>query len=240
MTTIDITLDNGTKCTLPTGIFYNNEFHLAKSGKTFPAINPATAKEIAQVQEAQEEDINEAVKAAKNCFENVMDDITPAQRGAMLNKFADAVEANQELLGAIESLDSGKPLATATSDDVGELIGVFRYYAGWTDKIHGKTIDTGKDRLAYTLHEPIGVCAAIIPVRHSIHQANLVQLPTRHVVLEDSTCFRVWKYNRFEASGSNTAKRPLLGDLDERHIPAWCDQYLSRLRKVCRTTTCSS
>ena len=163
MTTVEITLPSGQTYQQPTGLFINNEFRPAKSGKTFSTVNPATGKELAQVSEAEESDINDAVLAAKKCFETTMENITPAQRGQILNKFADAIEKNAELIGAIESADSGKPLSAATTDDVGELINVFRYYAGWSDKIHGKTIDTGRDRLAYTLHEPIGVCGQIIP-----------------------------------------------------------------------------
>lgn len=122
-----ITLPNGFTYEQPTGIFYDNEFHASKAGATFSTENPATAKEIVQVQESKEEDINAAVASAKLCFETLMDDITPAARGDILYRFAQAVEADKDLIGAIESADSGKALERATEDDVGELINVFKY-----------------------------------------------------------------------------------------------------------------
>lgn len=122
-----ITLPNGTSYEQPTGIFYGNEFHAAKAGKTFGTVNPSTGKEIVQVQESLEDDINAAVASAKVCFETLMDDITPATRGDILYRFAQAVEADKELIGAIESADSGKALERATEDDVSELINVFKY-----------------------------------------------------------------------------------------------------------------
>lgn len=123
----NITPPGGKAYDQPTGIFYNNEFHASKSGKTFGTINPSTGEEIVQVQESEEADIYAAVASAKLCFETLMDDVTPAARGEMLWKFADAVEAHKDIIAGIESMDGGKPLATATSDDLGEVVGVFRY-----------------------------------------------------------------------------------------------------------------
>lgn len=122
-----LTLPSGKSYEQPTGIFYNNEFHASKSGKTFGTINPATGKEIVQVQESESADINAAVAAAKSCFETTMEDVSPAERSEMLWKFANAVDAQKETIAAIESIDGGKPLATALSDDLGELIAVFKY-----------------------------------------------------------------------------------------------------------------
>lgn len=122
-----ITLPSGKTYEQPVGIFYDNKFHASKAGKTFATLNPATGKDIAQVQESEAVDIDAAVASAKLCFETLMEDISPAERGQMLWKFADAVEADKEAIAAIESIDGGKPLATALSDDLGELVGVFRY-----------------------------------------------------------------------------------------------------------------
>lgn len=122
-----ITLPSGISYEQPTGIFYNNEFHPSKSGKTFATLNPATAEEITQVCESEEADIDAAVSSAKMCFETLMEDITPADRAEMLLKFASAIEADRDVIAAIESMDGGKPLTSANSDDVGEVLNVFRY-----------------------------------------------------------------------------------------------------------------
>lgn len=124
---VKVELPNGTVYEQPTGIFYNNEFHASKSGRTFSTLNPATAEEITQVQESEEADIYAAVASAKLCFDTLMDDITPAERSEMLWKLAEAVDANRAVIAGIESMDGGKPLATATSDDLQEVINVFRY-----------------------------------------------------------------------------------------------------------------
>ncbi len=156
-------LPNGIRYEQPTGIFYNNEFHRSKSGRTFATVNPSTGIEICQVQESQSEDIDEAVRSATTCLETSLETMTPADRGNLLYRFADLIVENRDILAAIESADGGKPYDTAHSDDLGDIINVFRYYAGWADKIQGRTIDTGRDRLTYTLHEPVGVCGQIIP-----------------------------------------------------------------------------
>lgn len=103
-----------------------------------------------------------AVKAARKAFEGVWSQTTPSARGSMLAKLADLLEEHIEILAAIESLDNGKAL-TMAKGDVGMAAGCLRYYGGWADKIHGKTIDTDPDNLNYTRHEAVGVCGQIIP-----------------------------------------------------------------------------
>ena len=87
----------------------------------------------------------------------------------MLNKLADLMERDAEKLGALESLNSGKGVRIAREADVGDSVGCLRYYAGLADKIHGNTIDTfGKDKFAYTIYQPFGVCGQIIPWNYPI------------------------------------------------------------------------
>jgi aldehyde dehydrogenase (NAD(P)+) len=81
----------------------------------------------------------------------------------IMNEFVRLVEESRPTLAGVESWDSGKPYTKAFSGDVSELVGTFRYYAGWADKIFGRTIETDKNKLAYTMHQPIGVCGQIIP-----------------------------------------------------------------------------
>ena len=73
------------------------------------------------------------------------------------------VEQHAATLATIETWDNGKPYQVALNEDVAEVAGSLKYYAGWADKIHGQVIDTGPNKLAYTIREPLGVCGQIIP-----------------------------------------------------------------------------
>ena len=84
-------------------------------------------------------------------------------RGNMLIKLADLVDAHAEILATIETWDNGKPYTVALSEDVAGVSGCLRYYGGYADKIHGQVIDTSPAKFAYTIREPLGVCGQIIP-----------------------------------------------------------------------------
>ncbi|KAH8807963.1 aldehyde dehydrogenase domain-containing protein [Xylogone sp. PMI_703] len=142
--------------------FINNEFVKGTQGKTIETINPTTEKVITAVQEATEEDVDIAVAAARKAFKTTWPQVSPFERGRLLVKLADLFEREFETLAAIESLDNGKALFSARID-VKAAADCLRYYGGWADKITGQTIDTDPDVLAYTRHEPIGVCGQIIP-----------------------------------------------------------------------------
>ena len=108
MTSANIILPSGKKYTQPTGLFINNEFVKAKSERTFEAINPATGKSVCEVQEAGDEDVDIAVAAARAAFEGAWSELTPAGRGKLLIKFAELIEEDAEMLGAVESMNGGK------------------------------------------------------------------------------------------------------------------------------------
>jgi len=146
----------------PTGLFINNEFVKGVDGKTFEVINPSDETVICSVHEATEKDVDIAVKAARAAFDGPWRQVTPGDRGKLLNKLADLIERDTDLLAAVESLDNGKALSFAKVD-VGLVIGCLRYYAGWADKIEGKVVDTSPDTFNYVKKEPIGVCGQIIP-----------------------------------------------------------------------------
>jgi aldehyde dehydrogenase (NAD+) len=134
------------------------------SGKTFATLNPATGEEICQVAEGDKADIEKAVKAARKAFESgPWPKMNASERGRLLNKLADAMEANIEELAALETLDNGKPLRDSLHGDLPLSIKVYRYYAGWADKYHGKTIPVDGPFFCYTRHEPVGVVGQIIP-----------------------------------------------------------------------------
>ncbi len=148
----------------PTKLLINNRWVTSKSGKTFPTLNPATGEEICQVAEADAADVDEAVKAARHAFEKgPWRTMSASERGKLMNKLADLIEKNADELAKIEALDNGKPYSVAKAADLPLTVACYRYYAGWADKIHGKTIPVNGPYFSYTRHEPIGVVAQIIP-----------------------------------------------------------------------------
>jgi aldehyde dehydrogenase (NAD+) len=86
-----------------------------------------------------------------------------SERGYLLHRLADLIEKNADVLARLESLDNGKPLHVAKSVDVAKTIACYRYFAGWADKVQGKTIPIDGEFFCYTRHEPIGVVGQIIP-----------------------------------------------------------------------------
>jgi aldehyde dehydrogenase (NAD+) len=146
------------------GLYINGEYVQAVSGKTFDVIDPATEEIIAQVSEAQAEDVDNAVKAARKAFDaSEWSKMKAFQRSRVIYKFADLLEENREELAQLESLDNGKPYEIALTDDVDGSIEHFRYYAGFATKIQGKTTQVSPEYLNYTEHEPVGVVGQIIP-----------------------------------------------------------------------------
>ena len=134
------------------------------SGKTFATLNPATGEVICQVAEGDKADIDLAVKAARKAFESgPWPKMNASERGRLLNKLADAIESHLEELAALETLDNGKPIRDSLYGDLPTTIKVYRYYAGWADKNHGKTIPVDGPYFCYTRHEPVGVVGQIIP-----------------------------------------------------------------------------
>ena len=134
------------------------------SGKTFPTINPTTGETICQVAEGDKADVDIAVKAARNAFESgPWSKMNASDRGRLIYKLADLIEKNAESLAALETLDNGKPYKDALAADLPLTIKCLRYYAGWCDKIHGKTIPIDGPFFCYTRHEPVGVVGQIIP-----------------------------------------------------------------------------
>jgi aldehyde dehydrogenase (NAD+) len=147
-----------------TKLLIGNKWVDSVSGKTFPTINPATGEVIAQVAEADAADVDKAVGAARAAFDKgAWRKLTASQRGLLLYRLADLVEKNIEELAQLESLDNGKPYQVALAADLPLTIACYRYYAGWADKIQGKTIPVQGRYFCYTKHEPVGVVAQIIP-----------------------------------------------------------------------------
>ena len=147
-----------------TKLLIDNRWIASESGKTFATINPATGEEICQVAEADAADVEKAVKAARAAFEHGPWRKMPAsKRGRLLHRLADLIEMHGDELASLESLDNGKPVSVAKAVDVAATVACYRYFAGWADKVQGKTIPIDGDFFCYTRHEPVGVVGQIIP-----------------------------------------------------------------------------
>jgi len=145
----------------PKRLYIAGQWVDARSGKTFDCIDPSTELVLTSVAEADSADVDAAVMAARRAFESSSwSGISPHARANFLLRIADAVDQNTEELAVIEALDMGAPLATCRGR-VSQVAQVFRYYAGWTTKIHGTTNPMDASRFQYMLREPMGVCALI-------------------------------------------------------------------------------
>ncbi|KAL9013818.1 MAG: hypothetical protein Q9173_001511 [Seirophora scorigena] len=167
---VELTAPNGRKYIQPTGLFINNEFVKSSSGEKITSINPTDEKEITLVHAASAEDVDAAVAAARKAFKTWRE-IVPTDRGGLMLKLADLVDKHAETLATIETWDNGKPYTVSLSGDVAEVAGTLRYYGGYADKLHGQVIDTGPAKFAYTIREPLGVCAQIIPWNYPLAMA---------------------------------------------------------------------
>jgi len=147
-----------------TECFIGGRWQPAQSGRTFETINPATEEVIANVAEGDAEDIDQAVKAARKAFDQgEWSKMDARDRGKLLYKLADLIEAEIDDLAALETLDNGKPIRDSRAADLPLTIDCLRYYAGYADKIHGQTIPVRGNYFTYTRREPVGVVGQIIP-----------------------------------------------------------------------------
>jgi aldehyde dehydrogenase (NAD+) len=135
----------------------------AVSGRYFETLNPATEQVLARVAEADAADIDLAVRSSRAAFEGAWGHMRAADRGHALLRLADLIRQNLDELVELESLDSGKPVSAIRRQDLPAVLDTLAYYAGWADKINGQVIPARPDALTYTVREPLGVVAAIVP-----------------------------------------------------------------------------
>jgi len=133
------------------------------SGRTFKSLNPANETVIAAIAEGNGIDVDRAVAAARRAFEGRWRTMRAAERGQILLKWADLLKKHGDEIAELESLDAGKPIAAVLRQDLPAAIDTLTYYAGWADKISGDVVSTRDDALTYTVREPVGVVAAIVP-----------------------------------------------------------------------------
>lgn len=167
-------------CNRRHGFYIGGQWHDPSSDATFESLNPADGSLLATLPEAVEQDVDAAVAAARHAFENSeWAEMLPAMRMRLMHRVADLIEANAEELGMLETLDNGKPLSIATSVDAPVAAAAFRYYGGWADKIRGATMNLSMPghQHAYSLREPVGVVALIVPWNFPIIMAAMKLAP---------------------------------------------------------------
>ena len=144
-------------------MFIDGEWVDSDTKKTFETLNPENNKPWAVVPEASANDVDRAVKAAQKAFEGEWPKLLPRERGKYLRAIADKLRKNAELLGEIETIDTGK-LFRETKKQANYIAEYYDYYAGMADKVEGTVLPIDKPNIqAITTRVPIGVIAAIIP-----------------------------------------------------------------------------
>ena len=151
----------------PTSLFIAGKWREAADGGTFTDINPASEDDLAVVAAGTAEDIDQAVDAARSQLDGEWGALPGAARGRILNKVADLIERDGDILARLEALDIGKPVGQPSALDIPNAAATFRHFAGWADKVTGSAIPTagymGRPTHSYTVREPIGVIGAIVP-----------------------------------------------------------------------------
>ena len=145
-------------------VFIGGQWRPPSSGETYATINPATEEESARVAKGDERDIDAAVQAARQAFDQgPWPKMPAAERARVLWKLADLITANLDEMARLESINTGKTLFDSGKVELPFAAEVFRYYAGWTTKIHGDTLNLRDGAFTFTLRQPIGVIGAIVP-----------------------------------------------------------------------------
>jgi len=144
-------------------LFINNEWRPASSGKTMPVVNPATEEVIAEVPSADRTDVDLAVEAARAALAGPWSQLSARERGRLVRKLGDRLMERADDVARLETLHNGKPISESRQIEIPAAAECFEYYGGWSDKVMGETIPVKGNHLTYTLREPVGVVAAIVP-----------------------------------------------------------------------------
>ncbi|HET9489929.1 MAG TPA: aldehyde dehydrogenase family protein [Methylomirabilota bacterium] len=145
-------------------IFINGQWQPPASGETYSPINPATEEPITPVARGDERDVEAAAAAARKAFdEGPWPRMSPHERGRIVWKLGDLIQANLDEMARLESQCTGKTLFDSGKVEIPFAAEVFRYYAGWATKIHGETLQLRDNAFTFTLRQPVGVVGAIVP-----------------------------------------------------------------------------
>jgi|SRR5579862_5677388 len=152
-------------------MYLGGVWRLGEGGAARTLTDPATGEQIAVVTQASEDDARAAIAAARSAFdEGPWPEMTASDRAAQLYRVADAIDAAREEFMRIETLNNGKPLRESISDAM-EAANCFRYYAGLATKPHGQSFDVPGPSQSFTVREPLGVCALIVPWNYPLLSA---------------------------------------------------------------------
>ena len=169
--------------------FINGKKVSATSDKVQDLINPATAEVFAKAPVSNASDVDKAMKSAAAAFE-VWKESTPGERQKAINKIADAIEARSEELIAIESENTGKPIAVTRAEEIGPMLDQIRFFAGAARNLEGKSAaEYFKGHTSFIRREPIGVCAQVTPWNYPMMMA-------------------VWKWAPAIAAGNTVVLKP--------------------------------
>jgi aldehyde dehydrogenase (NAD+) len=146
---------------VPTGLFINNEFVPSSTGQTLLVENPTTGEQFGTISAAGPEDIDNAVACAKASF-RTWSAVPGHVKAQLLLNLADLIQRDAQDLASLEAVDAGVLYTDSIGMNIPQAVGCLRYYAGWADKIDGKTLELDGG-IAYTYREPLGVCGAIVP-----------------------------------------------------------------------------
>ena len=144
-------------------LLIDGEHRPSSEGALMDVINPATEEVIARVPSATDADVDAAVTSARAALEGPWAKVSARERGRILWKLGDLLMQRIDEIAHLETLHNGKPIFESRHIEVPAAADCFQYYAGWADKVHGETIPVKGNYLAYTLREPVGVVAAIVP-----------------------------------------------------------------------------
>jgi aldehyde dehydrogenase (NAD+) len=155
-----------------TDLFINNEWRPAASGKRFAVENPATEETIAEVAQGDAADVDNAVAAARACFDSdAWRGLSARKRGRILTKAGDLLESRLDEFARLETAHNGKTLFESKIE-LTMTVNTLRYYGGWADKITGDTLPVDGNFFCYTLREPVGVVGAIVPWNFPLNIAS--------------------------------------------------------------------
>jgi acyl-CoA reductase-like NAD-dependent aldehyde dehydrogenase len=145
-------------------IFVAGKWQAPTTGETYRPVNPANEEPLTPVAKGDERDIDAAVRAARKAFdEGPWPRMSPHERGRIVWKLGELIQANLDEMARLESLCTGKTMFDSGKVEIPFAAEVFRYYAGWATKIHGETLQLRDTAFTFTLRQPVGVVGAIVP-----------------------------------------------------------------------------
>jgi len=144
-------------------LLINGNWQDAADGATMPVINPATEEVIAEVAAASAADVDAVVAAARAALSGPWGELSARERGRLIWKLGERLTATIDEVARLETLHNGKPILESRHIEIPMAAECLQYYAGWADKLHGETVPVKGRALVYTVREPVGVVAAIVP-----------------------------------------------------------------------------